>query len=91
MFSVDVEYYDNYILDVLYKGFIKEPPNRIKNSDLEREFGKIENITNFKIARQKLIKEGYIYGKNLDFGNPPFFQITGEGLIYYDKKNFNLT
>lgn len=86
MLTLDVEYYENHILEVLYKGFIRDPPYRIKNSDLEKTFGKIKNTTNFKIAREKLIQEGLIYGKNVNFGNPHFFQIIGEGLIYYEKK-----
>lgn len=67
---------------------MSNPPYRINNKDVEELFGKIDNLTNFRIAREKLIQEGLIYGKNVNFDNPPYFQITGDGIIYYEKKNY---
>lgn len=83
---VDVEFYVKFILEYLYEGFMRNPPFRIYNTDVERYFGKINNITNFKIAREKLIQEGLIYGKNVNFNNPHYFEITGAGLIYYEEE-----
>lgn len=86
---MNVEDYEKLILEILYKGFISDPPHRINNEDMESAFGTIDNVTYFKIAREKLIQEGLIYGKNVNFGNPHYFQITGDGLIYYEKKFIN--
>jgi len=80
-----VEYYQKLILEKLYNGFMSKPPNRINNADVVRVFSNVKNITNFKIAREQLIQDGFLYGKNVSFGNPPFLQITGEGLVYYEK------
>jgi len=80
-----VEYYQNLILEKLYNGFMNNPPNRINNKDVTRDFRNIKNKTNFKIAREQLSQDSFLYGKNVNFGNPPFLQITGEGLVYYEK------
>ena len=80
-----VEYYQKLILEKLYNGFMSNPPNRINNADVVRVFSNVNNIANFKIAREQLSQDGFLYGKNVNFGNPPFLQITGEGLVYYEK------
>ena len=64
---------------------MKNPVNRIENADADSAFGEIDNRTNFKIAREELIQESLIYGKNTNWGNPPYFQISGEGIVYYEK------
>ncbi|MHA1285288.1 MAG: hypothetical protein ACTSQP_22535 [Promethearchaeota archaeon] len=79
-----VEDYKKLILGSLYEGFIKNPKFRIDNVDVEKFFGKIERI-NFKVAREQLIQEGLIYGRENFDNEPPFLQITGDGLIYYEK------
>lgn len=83
--SVNVDYYKKLILETLYRGFLSNPPNKIDNDDADNAFGKIDDNTNFKIARERLIQDGLIYGKNVNYGNPPYFMITGEGLIFYEK------
>ena len=80
-----VDYYQRLILEKLYNGFMSNPPNRINNTDITRVFSNIRNDTNFMIAREQLIKDNFLYGKNVNFGNPPFLEITGEGLVYYEK------
>lgn len=81
---VNVKDYKKLILKTLYKGFLRNPPNRINNADVDSAFGKINKITNFKIAREQLIRDDFIYGKNVNFGNPPYFEITGNGLVHYE-------
>jgi len=81
----NIEYYKELILGTLYKDFMSNPPYRINNVDVDRAFGNINNKTNFRIAREQLIQDGLLYGKNVDFGNPRFFEITGEGIVYYEK------
>lgn len=80
-----VGFYQKLILETLYKGFISKPPNRIKNIEVDNVFINIQNNSNFNIARELLIQDGFLDGKNMNFGNPPFLQITGEGLVYYEK------
>ncbi|MHA1196184.1 MAG: hypothetical protein ACTSVV_14745 [Promethearchaeota archaeon] len=80
-----VEDYKKLILSSLYEGFIKNPRFRIDNVDVEKFFGKIENKVNFNLAREQLIQDGLIYGKNFFDNELPFFSITGEGIIYYEK------
>jgi hypothetical protein len=80
-----VEFYQNLILETLNKGFINKPPNRINNTDIDNVFNNIQNKSNFNIAIDLLSQDSYIYGKEVLFGNPPFLQITGEGLVYYEK------
>ena len=64
-----VEFYQKLILETLYKGFINKPPNRIKNIEVDNVFINIQNNSNFNIARELLIQDGFLYGKNLNFGN----------------------
>lgn len=80
-----VEHYQRLILEKLYNGFMSNPPNRINNTDITRVFSNIKNITNFNIARELLSQDGFLEGNFGDFGSPPFLEITGEGLVYYEK------
>ena len=80
-----VDFYKEHILEKLYNGFMSNPPYRINNKDVIRAFRNIKNKTNFKIAREQLSQDGFLYGKNVNFGNPPFLEITGEGLVHYEK------
>ncbi len=82
-----VEYYQKLILEKLYNGFMSNQPYRITNADVHRVFNNIENFTNFKIAREQLIQDDFLYGKKVDSGNPHFLKITGEGLVYYEKNH----
>ncbi len=82
-----VEYYQKLILEKLYNGFMGNQPYRITNEDIVRVFSNVKNVPNFKIAREQLIQDGLLYGKNVDFGNPHFLEITGEGLVYYEKNH----
>ncbi|KKK64522.1 hypothetical protein LCGC14_2983350, partial [marine sediment metagenome] len=80
-----VEYYQKLILEKLYDGFMSNPPNRINNIDIERVFTNIRNNTNFNIARELLSQKGFLEGNFGNFGNIPFMQMTGEGIIYFEK------
>jgi len=82
-----VEYYQKLILEKLYNGFMRNQPYRITNEDIVRVFNNIENFPYFKIAIEQLIQDDFLYGKNVDFGNPHFLKITGEGLVYYEKNH----
>ncbi len=82
-----VEYYQELILEKLYNGFMSNPLYRITNADIFVVFSNVNDTTNFKIAREQLIQDGLLYGKNVNFGNPPFLEITGEGLVYYEKNH----
>ncbi len=66
---------------------MSNPPFRLTNADIVRVFSNVKNITNFKIAREQLIQDALLYGKNVNFRNPPFLEITGEGLVYYEKNH----
>ncbi|MHA1285748.1 MAG: hypothetical protein ACTSQP_24870 [Promethearchaeota archaeon] len=79
-----VEDYKKVILKTLHDEFLKDPGFRVKNEDVEKKFGEIER-TNFKVAREQLIQEGLIHGRENFDNEPPFLQITGEGLIYHEK------
>ncbi|MHA1230951.1 MAG: hypothetical protein ACTSPQ_09925 [Candidatus Helarchaeota archaeon] len=79
-----VEDYKKVILKILHDEFLEDPGFRVKNEDVEKKFGEIER-TNFKVAREQLIQEGLIYGREYFDNEPPFLQITGEGLVYYEK------
>lgn len=80
-----VEHYQRLILEKLYNGFMSNPPNRINNTDITRVFSNIKNNTNFNIARELLSQDGFLEGNFGNFGSPPFLEITGEGLVYYEK------
>ncbi|TKJ23994.1 MAG: hypothetical protein CEE43_02180 [Promethearchaeota archaeon Loki_b32] len=80
-----VEFYQKLILETLYKGFINKPPNRINNIDVDNVFINIQDNSNFNIAIELLCQDNFLEGKDVVFGNPPFLQITGEGLVYYEK------
>jgi len=82
---VEVEYYRKLIMETLYTGFMKSPPNRINNEDLDTVFVNVDNATNFRISRQELTQEGLIHGKSTNRGNPPYLQIAGDGIVYYEK------
>ncbi len=82
-----VEFYQKLILEKLYNGFMSNQPYRITNADIVSVFSNVKDTTNFKIAREQLIQDGLLYGKNVDFGNPHFLEITGEGLVYYEKNH----
>lgn len=82
---MEVEDYKKLILETLYTGFMKNPPNRIKNEDIDNVFVNIDNATNFRIAREELIQDGLLHGKNTNWGNPPHLEISGEGIFYYEK------
>ena len=86
---LNVEFYEKLILETLYEGFMIRPPYRINNIDVESTFGKINDVTYFRIAREKLIQDGLNYGKKVNYYNPPYFQITGEGLVYYEMNYLN--
>ena len=81
---MDVESYNKLILETLYNGFMNNPPFQIENSDVENIFGIIQNQSNFKIAKEQLIKDRLLYGINVNLGKPPYLLITGEGLIHYE-------
>ncbi len=68
--NMDVEYYKKLILETLYNGFIRDPSNRIKNADVEIFFGKINDVSNFRIAREQLIQV------NRDFNGKSFNSFT---------------
>lgn len=80
-----VEYHQKLILEKLYIGFMSNPPNRINNIDIERVFTNIRNNTNFNIARESLSQKGFLEGNFGNYGNIPFMQMTGEGIIYFEK------
>lgn len=80
-----VEYHQKLILEKLYIGFMSNPPNRINNIDIERVFTNIRNNTNFNIARELLSQKGFLEGNFGNYGNIPFMQMAGEGIIYFEK------
>ncbi len=82
---MDIEYYKKLILKTLYDGFMKNPPNRVKNDDIDSVFVKIDDVTHFRIAREQLIKESLIHGKNINSGDPRYLQLTGSGIVYYER------
>ncbi len=82
-----VESYQKLILEKLYNGFMSNPLNKITNADIFVVFSNVNDTTNFKIAREQLIQDGLLYGKNVNSGNPPILEITGEGLVYYEKNH----